>query len=312
MPKLRSRTRRNLLTVTALTVAVLTVALSACAPVAIPAATPTGKPVVLTTFTVIADMAAVVGGDIVDVQSITKVGAEIHGYEPTPSDLKRAASADLILDNGFGLERWFEEFVERLDVPHAVLTDGIEPIDIKVGDYAGLPNPHAWMSPLAGQRYIDNISEALTELVPDQAATFTANADAYKAELQALADDLKAAVDAMPEQQRVLVTCEGAFSYLARDIGLTEGYLWPVNSDTQGTPQQIKAAIELVREADVPAVFCETTVNDESQRQVARESGARFAGKLYVDSLSEPGGPVPSYLELLRFDVELIAEGLTR
>lgn len=307
MPKYWTRVHRNLLVVT-----LATAGLVGCAPTATPAAQDGGKPVVLTTFTVIADMAAVVGGDVVDVQSITKVGAEIHGYEPTPSDLKRAASADLILDNGFGLERWFESFVERLDVPHAVLTGGIEPIDIKVGDYAGRPNPHAWMSPLAGQRYVDNIAAALTQLVPEQEATFAANAKAYKAQLQALADELAAAVGAMPAQQRVLVTCEGAFSYLARDIGLTEGYLWPVNSDTQGTPQQIKAAIELVREADVPAVFCETTVNDESQRQVARESGARFGGKLYVDSLSEPDGPVPSYLDLLRFDVELIAEGLSR
>jgi manganese transport system substrate-binding protein len=281
-----------------------------CTSTATPAAQSNGKPVVLTTFTVIADMASVVGGDIVEVHSITKVGAEIHGYEPTPSDLKRAASADLILDNGFGLERWFETFVERLDVPHAVLTKGIDPIDIKVGDYAGRPNPHAWMSPMAGQQYVDNIAAALSGLVPDQKATFMANADAYKAQLQALADDLRAVVDTMPVHQRVLVTCEGAFSYLARDIGLTEGYLWPVNSDTQGTPQQIKAAIEMVEEAEIPVVFCETTVNDKSQRQVARESGARFGGKLFVDSLSEPDVPVPTYLELLRFDVELIAGGL--
>lgn len=307
MPKFLSRTCRI-----PLMIAVLATALSACTPAATPEQPSPGKPVVLTTFTVIADMVSAVGGDVVEVQSITKVGAEIHGYEPTPSDLKRAASADLILDNGFGLERWFESFVERLDVPHAVLTDGIEPINIEVGDYAGLPNPHAWMSPLAGQKYVDNIARALSDLVPEQAAAFAANADAYKAELQALADELRTVVEAMPERQRVLVTCEGAFSYLARDIGLTEGYLWAVNSDTQGTPQQIKAAIELVREAEVPAVFCETTVNEESQRQVASESGARFAGKLYVDSLSEPGGPVPSYLQLLRFDVELIAEGLSQ
>jgi manganese transport system substrate-binding protein len=305
MPKLWSRVSRNLVVAT-----LAATALVGCSSTVTPAAQSNGKPVVLTTFTVIADMASVVGGDIVEVHSITKVGAEIHGYEPTPSDLKRAASADLVLDNGFGLERWFETFVERLDVPHAVLTKGIDPIDIKVGDYAGRPNPHAWMSPMAGQQYVDNIAAALSGLVPDQKATFMANADAYKAQLQALADDLRAVVDTMPVHQRVLVTCEGAFSYLARDIGLTEGYLWPVNSDTQGTPQQIKAAIEMVEEAEIPVVFCETTVNDKSQRQVARESGARFGGKLFVDSLSEPDGPVPTYLELLRFDVELIAGGL--
>ncbi len=285
------------------------VVLAGCATTPAPA---NEKPVVLTTFTVIADMVREVGGDAVDVESVTKVGAEIHGYEPTPSDLKRASTADLILDNGLGLERWFESFVERLDVPHVVLTDGIDPIDIRTGDYAGRPNPHAWMSPLAGQSYVDNIADALSELAPEHAGLFTANADRYKGELQVLADELAAVVDALPKDQRVLVTCEGAFSYLARDMGLAEGYLWPVNSDSQGTPQQIKAAIELVRDTKTPAVFCETTVNDESQRQVARESGAHFAGNLYVDSLSEPGGPVPSYLELLRFDVELISEGLSR
>lgn len=303
MPKTLLSTGRNLL----LAVAVLA-GIVGCAPTVAPASE---KPLVLTTFTVIADMARVVGGDAVDVESITKVGAEIHGYEPTPSDLKKAASADLILDNGFGLERWFKAFVQRLDVPHAVLTEGIDPIKIRIGDYAGLPNPHSWMSPLAGQVYVDNIADALIELAPEHAELFTANAASYNAELQALADELIAVVEALPESQRVLVSCEGAFSYLARDIGLEEGYLWPVNSDTQGTPQQIKAAIELVRESDVPVVFCETTVNAKSQRQVARESGARFGGQLYVDSLSEEDGPVPTYLDLLRYDVELISKGLS-
>lgn len=251
-----------------------------------------------------------VAGDEVRVESITKVGAEIHGYEPTPSDLRDAESADLILDNGFGLERWFEDFVARLDVPHAVLTDGIEPIDISKGEYEGKPNPHAWMSPIAGQTYVDNIAAALTTLAPESADVFATNAAEYKAELQAAADDLVAAIEVLPAAQRVLVTCEGAFSYLARDLGLTEGYLWPVNSDTQGTPQQIKAAIDLVRERSVPAVFCESTVNDSSMQQVARESGARYAGALFVDSLSEADGAVPSYLKLLRYDIDLIVAGL--
>jgi len=270
------------------------------------------RPLVLTTFTVIADMARHVGGEHVRVESITRIGAEIHGYEPTPSDLVSAASADLILDNGFGLERWFENFVANLDVPHVVLTEGIEPINIRTGDYEGLPNPHAWMSPVAGQVYVDNIVTALSELVPDAAAEFAANGTEYKTQLQVLADDFETALAAVPAQRRVLVTCEGAFSYLARDLGLEEAYLWPVNSDTQGTPQQIRDAITLVRDRNVPAVFCETTVNSSSQEQVARESGARFAGNLFVDSLSEPDGPVPTYLELLEFDVRMIAEGLSR
>ena len=306
MPKTRVAVGRKV--VAAATLIATAFALVGCAPAASPGS---GKPLVLTTFTVIADMAQVVGGDAVEVESITKVGAEIHGYEPTPSDLAKASSARLILDNGFGLERWFEDFLARSEAPHAVLTEGVEPVDIRSGDYAGLPNPHAWMSPIAGQVYVDNIRDALTELVPTEAEQFAANAEAYKAELQVLADELAAVVAELPERQRLLISCEGAFSYLARDIGLAEGYLWPVNSDTQGTPQQIKAAIELVRESGVGVVFCETTVSADAQRQVAREAGAEYGGQLYVDSLSEPDGPVPSYLELLRYDVDLIAEGLS-
>jgi manganese transport system substrate-binding protein len=270
-----------------------------------------GTPLVLTTFTVIADMVSVVGGNEVDVQSITKVGSEIHGYEPTPSDLRRAESADLILDNGLGLERWFESFLSRSDAPHVVLSEGVETINIRTGDYEGEPNPHAWMSPVAGQVYVDNIAAALSDLVPGSADTFAANAEQYKAQLQELATELSSAVTALPPEQRVLVSCEGAFSYLARDVGLEEAYLWPVNSDSQGTPQQIKATIDLVEEREVPVVFCESTVNSSSMEQVARESGASFAGSLFVDSLSESDGPVPSYLDLLQYDVDVIVDGLS-
>lgn len=286
----------------------LLLALTGCSTA--PAAPADDRPLVLTTFTVLADMAQQVAGDHVRVASITKVGAEIHGYEPTPSDVRTAEEADLILDNGLGLERWLEDFLAHLDTPHVVLTEGIEPIEIAEGGYEGRPNPHAWMSPVAAETYVANIAAALAGLVPEHAADFEANAAAYTQELRAVADGLRETVDQLAESQRVLLTCEGAFSYLARDLGLHEAYLWPVNADTQGTPQQIAAAIRLVRERDVPSVFCETTVSDKSMQQVARESGARFAGSLYVDSLSEPGGPVPSYLDLLRHDLDLIVDGL--
>ena len=115
---------------------------------------------------------------------------------------------------------------------------------------------------------------------------------------------------ALPPDRRLLVTCEGAFSYLARDVGLREAYLWPVNAERQGTPRQAARVIDTVREAQVPAVFCEWTVPATAQQQVARETGARFAGELYVDSLTGPDGPAPTYLDLLRFDAALIARGL--
>ncbi|PPF44393.1 metal ABC transporter substrate-binding protein [Pseudoclavibacter sp. AY1F1] len=281
--------------------------LTACAP----AAEDDDRPVVLTTFTVLADIARQVAGDELRVESITKVGAEIHGYEPTPLDIAKASEADLILDNGMNLEAWFEQFVASMDVPHVVVSDGVQEVPIAGDAYAGLPNPHAWMSPLNVQLYVDNMATAFAELVPESAGVFEENAAAYKAELQAVHDELVAAIEPLPASQRALVTCEGAFSYLTRDAGLEEVYIWPVNAEQQATPQQIAGVIDHVRDNDIPAVFCESTVSDAPMRQVVDATDAEFGGTLYVDSLSEEDGPVPSYLDLIRHDVDTIVAGLT-
>jgi manganese transport system substrate-binding protein len=268
------------------------------------------RPLVLTTFTVIADIARNVAGDHLDVESITKVGAEIHGYEPTPGDLRRAADADLIVDNGLGLEAWFEQFLQNVDAPRVTVSEGVEPIDIAADAYAGRPNPHAWMSPLNVEIYVENLVAAFSELDPAHADDYAANGAAYRAELRAVQDDLVERLSALPEGERALVTCEGAFSYLTRDTGLTEIYIWPVNAEQQATPQQITAVIDAVEEDDIPAVFCESTVSDRPMQQVVDATGAEFGGVLYVDSLSEADGPVPTYLDLLRYNAATITEAL--
>ena len=268
------------------------------------------RPVALSTFTVLADMASEVAGHHIRVESITRVGAEIHGYEPTPGDIKKASNADLIIENGLGLEAWFERFIARVDVPHVVASDGVAVIPISTGTHAGAANPHAWMSGPNAEIYVDNIAAAFSELDPANASEYAANASAYKARIRAIHEDLVDRLQQLPADHRMLVTCEGAFSYLARDAGLTEVYIWPVNAEQQATPQQIARTISVVREAAVPAVFCESTVSDEPMRQVIRETGASFGGTLYVDSLSRADGPVPTYLELLRHDAETIAAGL--
>ncbi|EEX13427.1 periplasmic chelated iron-binding protein YfeA [Citreicella sp. SE45] len=266
---------------------------------------------VATTFTVIADMARNVAGDAAEVVSITKPGAEIHGYQPTPRDLVGAQDATLILWNGLGLERWFEQFLANLgDIPAAVVSDGIEPMAISGGDYAGKPNPHGWMALDSALLYVDNIRDAMAGADPANAATYAANAESYKAEIAAVIGPLRDAAHALPDDRRWLVTSEGAFSYLARDFGLREVYLWPINADAQGTPQQVRAVIDTVREHAIPVVFSESTVSDKPARQIARETGAAYGGVLYVDSLSEPDGPVPTYLDLLRVTSETIVGGL--
>ncbi|MGP7960912.1 metal ABC transporter solute-binding protein, Zn/Mn family [Sanguibacter sp. A247] len=269
------------------------------------------RPLVLTTFTVIADIARTVAGEDLRVASITKLGAEIHGYDPTPGDLRRAAGADLILDNGLGLEAWFARFVDGLDVPRVTLSEGTPTIPVTRGDATGAANPHAWMSPTAGAAYALRAADAFAELDPPRAASYRARASAYANQLETLRGQLVHQLASVPPAARALVTCEGAFSYLAADVGLEEHYLWAVNAEQQATPQQVASVEAVVRERGIRAVFCESTVNPATMQRLADATGARYVGHLYVDSLSAPDGPVPTYLDLLEHDVDLIVAGLT-
>jgi len=264
----------------------------------------------VTTFTVIADMARNVAGDVADVESITVPGAEIHEYDPTPQDLARAQGANLIFWNGLNLEMWFEQFFDNIDnVPSVIVSEGVEPMSIVEGPYSGKPNPHSWMSPDGALIYVDNIRDAFVEHDPANADTYKANAEAYKNKIRAAIDPIRQTLAQIPQEQRYLVTSEGAFSYLARDFDLREVYLWPINADEQGTPQQVRHVIDEVKEHKIPVVFSESTVSDRPMQQVVSETGARYGGVLYVDSLTEADGAVPTYIDLLKVTSETIAKG---
>ena len=271
------------------------------------------KKKIVTSFTIIADMAREVAGDAATVESITKPGAEIHDYAPTPKDILRSQGADLVLWNGLNLELWFQRFLQNLgDVENATVSEGIEPLAIRSGSYEGKPNPHAWMSPSNAVIYVENIRKALVKIDPANADTYNSNAAAYVEKLNATLQPLKDKINALPEDDRWLVTSEGAFSYLAKDLGLKELYLWPVNADSQGTPQQVRNVIDQMRSNNISVIFSESTISPEPAQQVAKETGAHYGGILYVDSLSEPDGQVPTYLDLLKVTTNTIVEGLTK
>ena len=265
---------------------------------------------VVTTFTVIQDIAQNVAGNAATVESLTKPGAEIHEYEPTPKDIVKAQSADLILWNGLNLERWFERFFQNVkDKPAVVVTEGIQPLSIYEGPYKDAPNPHAWMSPSNALIYIENIKNALVKYDPQNAAKNKKNAADYAQKIKQLDEPLRAQLAQIPEEQRWLVTSEGAFSYLAKDYNLKEGYLSPINAEQQGSPQQVRKVIDLVRKNNIPVVFSESTISAKPAQQVAKESGAKYGGVLYVDSLSAKEGPVPTYIDLLNVTVSTIVKG---
>tara|TARA_B100000965_G_scaffold198264_1_gene165489 strand:- start:45 stop:1010 length:966 start_codon:yes stop_codon:yes gene_type:complete len=270
------------------------------------------KPFVLTTFTILADLAENVAGGRLEVKSITKPGAEIHSYQFTPSDIIKTKGAQLIIENGLGLEAWISKFTMSAgDIPKVKLTEGIKPLLIDGDVYAGKPNPHAWMSPKRAIYYVDKIADAFIEIDPDGEIEYRSNASTYKAKLEKLDKELRDSLSLISKKRRFLVTCEGAFSYLASDYKMKEAYLWPVNAESQVTPKRMVDLIEVIKKNDIPTIFCESTVSAKAQMEVARASGANFGGTFYVDSLSESDGPASTYIDLLRHNVRLIIKGLT-
>ena len=268
---------------------------------------------VVTTFTVIQDIAQNVAGEAAEVQSITKPGAEIHDYQPTPQDIAQAQSADLIIWNGLNLERWFERFFQNMkNVPAVVATDGITPVSIYEGEYSGKPNPHAWMSTSNALIYIENIKNAFIKYDPQNAKTYEENATRYAEQIKQLDKPLREKLAQVPENQRWLVTSEGAFGYLTKDYGFKEVYLWPINAEQQGTPKQVRKVIDAVRKNNIPVVFSESTISPKPMKQVAKETGAKYGGVLYVDSLSNKDGPVPTYVDLLNVTVSTIVKGFEK
>lgn len=266
---------------------------------------------VVTTFTIFADMARNIAGDKAEVVSITKPGSDIHTYQPTPRDILKAEKADLILWNGLNLEIWFEKFFQNIETtPSVVLTKGIEPMGISQGSYKGKPNPHAWMSPKDGLIYIENIRAAFVKYDPVNAVTYNKNAKEYSQKLKSTILPIREKFLSIPQENRWLVTSEGAFSYLIRDFELKELYLWPMNSDSQGSPSQVRNVIDKVRENNIGVIFSESTISPKPAMQVAQEAGINYGGVLYVDSLSDKEGPVPTYLDLLRVTTERIVDSL--
>ncbi|ABK81861.1 metal ABC transporter substrate-binding protein [Campylobacter fetus] len=262
---------------------------------------------VLTSFTILADIAKNVAKDSANVNSLTKMGTEIHGYEATPKDILKAKKADIILYNGLNLELWMDKFLSNAKKPSYNLSDGVTPIFISDGGYKGKPNPHAWMSIKNVQIYIKNIVEIFSRHDPKNADIYAKNADEYIKILNDLDSKFKAEFAKVPLEQRYLITSEGAFSYLTKEYDLKELYIWSVNSDEQGTTKQIKNLVDKIKNSEAKVIFSESTISPKPAMTIANESGIRYGGVLYVDSLSKE---IPTYVDLMKTTVSTIINGL--
>ena len=265
---------------------------------------------IVTTFTIIKDIAKNITGDKAIVESITKPGVEIHNYQPTPKDIVRVKGANVILWNGLNLEQWFSRFYSHIENIRTVrVSKGIKPISIYGGEYTGKPNPHAWMSIKNAIIYANNILTILVEIDPENSEYYSNNFRIYSDKLNKIRKEVHKKLEFIDRDKRFLVTSEGAFSYLAKDLNMQEIYIWPMNSDRQGTPQQIRKVIDRVVKENILVIFSESTVSDKPAKQVASETNAIYGGVLYVDSLSKSNGIVPTYIDLIKITTKTIENG---
>ena len=268
-------------------------------------------PLVVASASIFADMARQIGGDAVRVETIVPIGGDPHLHEPTPRDARLATSADLILRNGLTFEGWLNELIENSgsDAPVVTITEGIAPIESQ--QYANATDPHAWMDGSNGLIYLENIKNALIELVPTSREMFEFNYGVYRQQLEDLDTYMRLAVQRIPEEKRVLITSHDAFQYYGRRYGLRLESVIGVSTDAEAQTSDIRRLTEVIRTNKVPAIFVESTINPKLLEQIARDEGVRIGGQLYADSLGDEESPAPTYLDMLRHNTETIVAALT-
>ncbi|MDN6179515.1 MAG: zinc ABC transporter substrate-binding protein [Halomonas subglaciescola] len=271
-------------------------------------------------FTIVSDIVEQVGGDRVDVYNIIKSGNDPHEWDPSPKDTKKTADADAVFYFGWNLEgiqgdtaryNWVKKLLRSVDKdPDTVFTvsDGIEQKTLgRIEKNEGLVSPQAFTSPKAGLIMTQNVRDALIQVDPDHAKDYKANADALLDELKSVDQAYQSEIQALPEENRVLVTGERSFQYVAEDYGLTDGFIWEIDGNEEGTPAQIKQAIEFVETHNPPSLFYEYNVDQRPMNTVADATGVEISGTLISDDIGE----ADSYVDYLEYNLETIVDGLS-
>lgn len=274
---------------------------------------------VVTSFTLIADMAAEIGGEHVEVYNLVPTGTDPHEYSPLPDDTKAVTDAEIILYNGFNLEGgengWLAKMIESTnqswEIAHQV-TDGIEPLYIQSDDGREEEiNPHSFLDPVNGIVMAENTRDALIEADPEHQEVYEKNASEYITELEQMAEQYEERINEIDEENRILVTSERAYQYLAKRYGLKEGFIWMIDTEENGSPEQITELIHFIKEKKPPVLFVETNVDPRPMETVASESGVEIYGELYSDEIGKPGEEGDTYLNYLQYNIDMIYEGLT-
>lgn len=275
---------------------------------------------VVTTFTLLEDIVKQMGGDAVETYNLVPIGTDPHEYEPLPEDMGETEDADILFYNGSNLEGgdsgWFNKLVNSTGQDDEVIfevSDGIEPMYISSEDGSEEEiNPHTFISPDAGITMAENIKDALIEVSPENKDEIEKRSEEYITKLEEMDEQYTERINDIPEEDRVLVTSERAFQYFVDRYGLKEGFIYEVDTEENGTPEQIKNLVSFIKDEEPPVLFVESNVDPRPMETVSNESGVEiFEDELYSDEIGELGGEADTYMKYLQYNIDKIHAGLT-
>ena len=275
---------------------------------------------VVATNSIIADITKNIAGDKINLHSIVPVGQDPHEYEPLPEDVKKTSKADLILYNGINLETggnaWFTKLVENAkkkeNKDYYAVSEGVDVIYLEGQSEKGKEDPHAWLNLENGIIYAQNIAKRLSEKDPANKETYEKNLKAYVEKLSALDKEAKEKFNNIPEEKKMIVTSEGCFKYFSKAYNVPSAYIWEINTEEEGTPDQIKSLVEKLRKTKVPSLFVESSVDDRPMKTVSKDTNIPIYAKIFTDSVAEKGEEGDSYYSMMKYNLEKIAEGLSK
>ena len=275
---------------------------------------------VVATNSIIADITKNIAGDKIDLHSIVPVGQDPHEYEPLPDDVKKTSQANLIFYNGINLETggnaWFTKLVQNAkkeeNKDYYAVSEGVDVIYLEGQNEKGKEDPHAWLNLENGINYAKNIAKQLEAKDPKNKDFYEANLKTYVEKLSKLDKEAKDKFNNIPKEKKTIVTSEGCFKYFSKAYNVPSAYIWEINTEEEGTPDQIKTLVEKLRKTKVPSLFVESSVDERPMQTVSKDTNIPIYEKIFTDSIAEPGQNGDSYYSMMKWNLDKISEGLAK